>query len=374
MNEREKKQQRSQLSSRILVRYLLSLGGFTLVYLALIPVGYVVYHTFYYQEGLYLWRPMQNVVHFIRFYRDFFLSLPYVAGVLWITHRAMEVPLRYLEDVVDASAQLVADKHQAVHLPEELHTVQDQLELFRVQALRAEQLAQQEEKRKDDLIVYLAHDLKTPLTSVIGYLNLVQDEPNLPPEIRAKYTGIALDKALRLEDLINEFFDITRFRVTSMTLTPQPADLTRMLEQTAFEFQPMLREKNLTLTSTLVPAVKLNCDRDKLERVFDNLLKNAINYSYVGSEIHLTLTVQAGQAVVQVQNAGASIPPEKLAHIFEQFFRLDSSRSTSTGGAGLGLAIAREIVELHGGTITAESPGESIRFTVTLPLQYQKNV
>lgn len=374
MNEREKKQRRNQLSSRILVRYVLMLLVFTLIYLASIPLAYALYHKIYYGQYLYLWLPMRHFVQTVRNYLPFFASMPYIAGVLWITHKAMEMPLQYLEDVIDVSAQLIADKQSPVELPEELRTVQDQLELFRVQALRSEQLAKEEKKRKDDMIVYLAHDLKTPLTSVIGYLSLLRDEPQISSETRAKYVGIALDKALRLEELINEFFDITRFNLTTMTLVPEPTDLTRMLEQVAFEFQPLLQEKELTLTSQLDPNVKILCDRDKLGRVFDNLLKNAINYSYYGSEIHLSMEQKDDFAVVRMQNHGASIAPEKLEHIFEQFFRMDSSRSTATGGAGLGLAIAREIVELHGGTITAESEQESILFTVTLPLHCKKNV
>ena len=374
MNEREKKQRRNQLSSRILVRYVLSLIAFTLLYLMCIPIAYTLYHRIYYGLYLYEWWPIHNFVQTVRMYLSFFASLPYIAGILWITHKAMEAPLQYLEDVIDASAQLITDKQHAVELPEELRTVQDQLELFRVQALQAEQLAKEEKKRKDDMIVYLAHDLKTPLTSVIGYLSLLRDEPQISPETRAKYVGIALDKALRLEDLINEFFDITRFSLTTMTLVPEPTDLTRMLEQIAFEFQPLLQEKELTLTSKLDSNVQILCDRDKLERVFDNLLKNAVNYSYRKSEIHLSMKQQDDTAIIRVQNHGAAIAPEKLEHIFEQFFRMDSSRSTATGGAGLGLAIAREIVELHGGTITAESEQESILFTVTLPLNRKKNV
>ncbi len=374
MNEREKRQRKNQLSSRILVRYILSLAIFTLVYLLCIPIVYTLYHNVYYGFYLYRWWPIYNFVQLVRSYLSFFASLPYIVGILWITHKAMETPLRYLEDVIDASAQLIADKQTPVELPEELHTVQDQLELFRVQALRSEQLVKEEKKRKDDMIVYLAHDLKTPLTSVIGYLSLLRDEPQISPETRAKYVGIALDKALRLEELINEFFDITRFSLTTMTLVPEPTDLTRMLEQIAFEFQPLLQEKELTLTSTLAPNVKILCDRDKLERVFDNLLKNAVNYSYRKSEIHLSMESQNDTAIIRVHNHGAAIAPEKLEHIFEQFFRMDSSRSAATGGAGLGLAIAQEIVQLHGGNITAESEQESILFTVTLPLNRKKNI
>lgn len=193
-------------------------------------------------------------------------------------------------------------------------------------------------------------------------------------ELRARYTGIALDKALRLEDLVNEFFDITRFNLTALTLELERIDLTRMLSQIVSEFTPILAEKGLFWQTDLAPGVELICDPDKLERVLDNLIRNAINYSYENSAISLAMSAQAESVQIVVKNHGRTIPPDKLGRIFEQFFRLDSSRSSSTGGAGLGLAISKEIVELHHGTIHAASENESIAFTVRLPLDCQKIV
>ena len=230
------------------------------------------------------------------------------------------------------------------------------------------------EQERTQALAALAHDLKTPLTSVIGYLTLLWDEPQISQELRAKYTGIALHKAQRLEDLINEFFDITRFSLSHLALAKQEVNLTRMLEQMTYEFQPALAEKRLTWTLQLAPNVHVFCDPDKLERVFDNLFRNAVHYSYGQTAITLHLEQQGEQASVRVENRGKTIPPEKLSQIFEQFFRLDSARGTTTGGAGLGLAIAKEIVELHGGTIAAESQDEHIAFTVRLPRALQKNV
>ncbi len=229
--------------------------------------------------------------------------------------------------------------------------------------------AKEAEQRKNDLIVYLAHDLKTPLTSVIGYLSLLQDEPEISQELRAKYTGIALNKARRLEELINQFFEITRFQLTHMELEWEMIHFSRMLEQTAFEFQPILEEKHLQLQTEIAPDVKLTCDPDKLERVVDNLIRNAISYSYPNTAISLEMHTTEEYAVLTICNTGRTISPEKLDRIFEQFFRGDSSRATATGGAGLGLAIAKQITELHGGTIKADSRNEQIRFTVTLPLR-----
>ena len=144
-----------------------------------------------------------------------------------------------------------------------------------------------------------------------------------------------------------------------------------MLEQITSEFEPVLAEKELRWNLQIAPEVRISGDADKLERVFDNLIRNAINYSYPGTEIRLKMLLpEAGrQAELVMENRGKTIPPERLSHIFEQFFRVDAARSSATGGAGLGLAIAKEIVELHGGTIMAESADERIRFVLRLPVE-----
>lgn len=293
-----------------------------------------------------------------------------IVGWLLITWHFLCKPLRQLDEIVAAAEALATPTDTPIRLSAEMKNVQDNLNLVREQALRNALLAREAEQRKNDLVVYLAHDLKTPLTSVIGYLTLLQEEPDLSPEFRARYTGIALDKALRLEDLINEFFDITRFNLTALTLEKERIHLSRMLEQITSEFLPILAEKNLTWHTDIAPGIELLCDPDKLERVFDNLIRNAVNYSYPSTEISLCMKPSdtTRSVIITISNHGKTIPPDKLARIFEQFFRLDSSRSSATGGAGLGLAISKEIVEQHGGSITAASEQESVTFTVTLPL------
>lgn len=276
---------------------------------------------------------------------------------------------QYLDTVVLASGRLAQLLDEPIKLPMALRNVEDKLNLVREQALRNALLAKEAEQRKNDLIVYLAHDLKTPLTSVIGYLTLLRDEPDISKEMRERYTGIALEKAERLEDLTNEFFDITRFNLTALTLETESVNFSRMLEQLASEFEPVLAQKELRWQLCIPRDVSLVCDADKMQRVLDNLIRNAVNYSYRETEILLHMTCLEHTVRIRVQNQGRTIPPEKLSHIFEQFFRVDASRTSVTGGAGLGLAIAKEIVELHGGSIQAESEKETIAFTVELPLQ-----
>lgn len=277
-------------------------------------------------------------------------------------------PLDLLDELA-AAADILAqpESEESITLAPELWELEEHLNLAKSQALRAAYAAREAEQRKNDLVVYLAHDLKTPLTSVIGYLTLLRDEPDLSPALRARYTGVALDKAERLEDLINEFFDITRFNLTHLELEKSPVDLARMLQQVAWEFQPQLTERSLTCRLDLPAALEYDCDPDKLARVFDNLLRNACHYSTPGTEVKISAAAGERDIVLTVANTGITIPPEKLGRIFEQFFRLDSSRASRTGGAGLGLAIAKEIVELHGGTISAQSQDGVTTFTVRLP-------
>ena len=225
------------------------------------------------------------------------------------------------------------------------------------------------EKRKNDLIMYLAHDLKTPLASVIGYLNLLRDEGEISGELREKYLDISLGKAERLEELINEFFEIARYNLSDITLQYSRINFSRPLEQLVYEFGPMLAEKNLTVSLQMEEDILFSCDADKMQRVFDNLLRNAVLYSFRDTEIRITAEQQKYALIVRFSNHGNPISKEKLERLFEQFYRLDTARSTESGGcAGLGLAIAKQIVELHNGTITAKSEAEVIEFTVTLPV------
>lgn len=234
------------------------------------------------------------------------------------------------------------------------------------------EIARQEQRRKKDLVAFLAHDLKTPLTSVVGYLTLLRDRPNLYPAERERYTNVALEKAVRLEELLGEFFDISRMELHQDSDRRETIQLTLLLEQLTDEFYPLLAEKQLTLETEIAPGLVTVGDADKLARVFDNVLRNAVSYSHDGEAIRLTATLEEGKLHIRISNRGLGIPEKELSNIFERFYRLDAARSTRTGGAGLGLAIAKEIVDNHGGSIAAESTGADTVFHITLPVQNEK--
>lgn len=372
MNKKKEKDRslRSQLSRQVIQQYLLTLCAGTVLLAVFVAISWQAAHSVVWQG----WDPRYQLLHWVKENLLLVCSFILLAAGLITACLFIARSLRFLDEIVAASKQLASPDDREIQLPRELKGIQDEMNLARQQALRNAALAQQAEQRKNDLIVYLAHDLKTPLTSVIGYLTLLQEAPELPADLRARYTGIALDKAQRLEELINEFFDITRFNFTSLVLETEHVSLSRMLEQITWEFRPILAEKQLEWQLNLEPGVEMVCDPGKLERVFDNLIRNAVNYSYPGTAICLEMHSRGEMAEIQLTNRGRTIPPEKLEHIFEQFYRVDSSRGSRTGGAGLGLAIAREIVERHGGTISAASQEETIRFAVQLPLDLHKIV
>lgn len=257
---------------------------------------------------------------------------------------------------------------EEVSMPQELSVTEKKINSIKHTLEKQKLDMKLAERQKNDMVMYLAHDLKTPLASVIGYLNLLRDEEQISEELRQKYLTVTLDKAERLEDLINEFFEIAKFNLSNITLQYSRISLERLLEMLLYEFQPMLQEKHLHCRLVIPEEFMLRCDPDKMQRVFDNILKNAVLYSFEGTGIVIEAVSRDGNAEITFLNHGDTIPAEKLERIFEQFYRLDTSRSTSGAGAGLGLAVARQIVELHGGTITAESKEERTEFKVILPV------
>ncbi len=230
-----------------------------------------------------------------------------------------------------------------------------------------EQILKEESTRKNDLIVYLAHDLKTPLTSNIGYVSLLKEIPEMPIAQQSKYINITLDKALRLEKLINEFFDITRYNLSQISLEKESINLYYMLVQLTDEFYPIFQAHGNTISLQADENLILYGDSEKLARVFNNILKNAVAYSYPNTEIQIFASGNEKEIHIDFQNTGKTIPKHKLESIFDKFFRLDESRSVNTGCAGLGLAISKEIITLHGGTIWAESEHEQTTFHIILP-------
>lgn len=285
------------------------------------------------------------------------------AFMLWRVFRGMS---RYFGEINRGIESLLADDGEQIRLSPEMLPFERKLNAVkRTLAERKEETAQAE-RRKDELVMYLAHDIRTPLTSVIGYLNLLEEEPDSLPEQRAKRVRIALDKAYRLETMMNEFFEITRYNSQQIALSKEPVDLYYLLVQLADEMTPLLAERGNRVVLKMDEDLTVRGDAEKLARVFGNILKNAAAYSDPRTEIMVSAKRAEQEVIIRFQNRGEEIPAEKLEALFDKFYRLDQARSTGTGGTGLGLAIAREIVLLHGGSIHAFSADHTVTFMVRL--------
>ena len=269
-------------------------------------------------------------------------------------------------EIISAMDEILKEPEKQVKLSNDLIILENRLNNIRADLISNQNKAKEALQKKDDLIMYMAHDLKTPLTSIIGYLTLLTDEKQIPINLQEKYINIALKKSLRVEELINQFFDITRYNLQSMPITKQNIDLVFLIEQLVEESYPMLQEKKLECIFNRPKSIIFMGDGDKLARAFGNLLKNAINYSYENAVINIDVKQKEENILIIFRNKGDKIPEYKLEKIFDKFYRIDEARTTSTGGAGLGLAITKQIIELHNGKIYAKNDNELIKFYVKL--------
>ena len=271
-----------------------------------------------------------------------------------------------INEIYNSLDLILKENNETIKLPSEVNEFTEKLNDIKNDYITSKNNAKEAEQKKNDLIMYMAHDLKTPLTSIIGYLTLLNDEKNISKELQEKYIKIALDKSLRVEELTNQFFDITRYNLHSMPINKTEINITYLLKQLIDECYPMLENNSLKCVLNASDKVNYLGDGDKLARAFGNLLKNAISYSYKNTVIEINVTVELDSVYITFRNKGAKIPDYKLEKIFEKFYRGDESRTSTTGGAGLGLAITKEIIELHNGKISVKNDDEYIEFDIVL--------
>ena len=300
-------------------------------------------------------------------HKTVFLVIGFIILFLIFYNLLVKRMLHYLSSVEAAIDAIQREDDEQIVLVPELKPLEDKLMALRATLKRKEMETAISEQKKNDLVVYLAHDLKTPLTSIIAYLTMLDQRKSMPDEDREKYIHVTFEKASRLRELINEFFEITRFNLQDIVLEKEQLNLSFLLEQLADESYGVLKDKYLTCSVKTDDDLMVMGDPDKLARVFDNLLRNAIAYSYTDTEIEIEARAKGTDIVITFKNQGHEIPEQNLKLIFEKFYRVDNARSSQTGGSGLGLSIAKRIVELHGGIIEATSDWERTTFTVVLP-------
>ena len=299
-------------------------------------------------------------------------NMVYIIGIVIIVFMLMLFRMllssytKYFDEVITGVSAIMTSRSGRIVLSPELKFFEDELNNVKDTLERRAYEAQQTEQQKNDLVVYLAHDIKTPLTSVIGYLSLLDENPDLPDALKTKYTRIAWEKANRLETLVNEFFEITRYNLQTIPLHKENTNLCYMMVQISDELYPSLVSHDKEILIDIEEDMSIFGDSEKLARVFNNVLKNAITYSDANSAIRISAEKRSGKTFIAFENSGA-IPQDRIDLLFDKFYRLSSSRSSETGGAGLGLAIAKDIVTIHGGEIRAESGGGKTVFTVALP-------
>lgn len=226
------------------------------------------------------------------------------------------------------------------------------------------------EKSKDELITNVSHDIRTPLTSIIGYLGLIENKQYQSEEDLVKFAHIAFVKSNQMKSLVNDLFEYTKVRQTDTPLNLMLVSLTSLFEQLEASFELEARQKGMKISSTLPDGdLKLEVDPEKFARIFNNLITNAIKYGKGGKNIYLLAQKTNNKEIeIQVSNDGEPIPQDSLPQIFERFYRVEKSRNQKTGGTGLGLAITQRIVELHHGTIRVESNQHLTTFIMHFPI------
>lgn len=299
--------------------------------------------------------------------KTFFIILGFLVLFAIFFYVSLSRITKYLDQIGEGIDNIISDTSEPVQMVAELKPIEQRLNEIKATIKRQERESMETEQKKNDFVVFLAHDLKTPLTSIVAYLTMLETQPDMTVEERARCTHISLEKANRLGELINEFFEITRFNLQDIKLEPSDWNVSRLLEQLADESYGVLREKGLACIVDAEEELEICADADKLVRVFDNLLRNAVSYCYPNTTIQIQAKKKDHNIEIVFANKGETIPAHKLRMIFEKFYRADEARSSTTGGAGLGLAISREIVELHGGSIYAESEQNRNKFIVILP-------
>ena len=298
----------------------------------------------------------------------------FAAFTLLIFIKMTNHTMSYVKDIAESVGKISAGDY-SVKVPEkysdELGTLARQINQMTVELGKAREREQLEEQRKNEFITSIAHDLRTPLTSVIGYLGLISEQDGQPvdKETLVQYADVAFRKSQRLEQLISQLFDFSRYNFGEIKPAENRIDLAELIEQINQEFYPQFSERELQSRVIISGRpVFVKGDGNMLVRVFDNILGNAVRYGAAGRYIDIELYNRGNEAVVRVTNYGAEISREDLSRIFDKFYRTDASRSSGTGGAGLGMAIAKNIVEAHGGGIKAISEDGKVTFEVVLPV------
>lgn len=302
--------------------------------------------------------PMPNLLAVVAFIFLFF----------WITKRKT----KYIEELASGLLEISKGKlHYRVPMRsrDELGTLADNINRMTAELEQTIEEERRAEATKNELITNVSHDLRTPLTLIMGYLRLLKDK-NYESETQAdSYISIAYGKSEKLKHLIDDLFEYTKLSNKGDQLRLDTVCINELLEQLIEEMVGYAEENDMNIVRAFPPEkLKVRVDADKMIRVFDNLLTNAVKYGRKPGTIRVLLFRESGFVTVRISNNGTPLSKQDIERLFDRFYRIDPSRSSETGGSGLGLAIAKSIIDYHGGEIWAESEGDEIRFWVRLAL------
>ena len=229
--------------------------------------------------------------------------------------------------------------------------------------------------RLDEIMVSfvanVSHELRTPLTCIKGFTETLLEGAMEDPELTRRWLGTIYTETQRLERLIKDLLDISMMEADQVSLSPTNCDLKALVEHTVSVLAPRAESQNMKIHCELpetAPTWRL--DHDRISQVLLNLIDNAIKYSEKDTNVYVRLYFSAERATIEVQDEGSGIKETELPKIFDRFYRVEESRATRFGGRGLGLAIAKHLVDAHGGDLSVSSTfGEGSKFTMTLPRQ-----
>ena len=303
----------------------------------------------------------------LKTFKDYALPIVFILGIAGLIFLSLNKFIIYFNELSRSVASLFEDRSAPIKLNKDLAIVQNELSAIQAESLHNELLTKQEEKRKNELIAYIAHDVRTPLTSIMGYVSLLQNNKNLSVKRREQYTAIIHVQSQKLSSMLDDFFDIARFNLQEITIKAQSIDLYTLCLQIAEDLYPAASNKELEIVVDAPLNSLCECDPKQIARALSNIVRNAIVYASPKTIITIQVKTTDTEAIISVKNIGQTISPENIETIFERFFREDQARNAEQGGAGLGLTIAREIIRAHNGTIKASSQSSFTEFVISLP-------
>ena len=285
-----------------------------------------------------------------------------------VKRRINQMKLTHILDYL----KYIAQGHYEIRIPQtdlgEMDEVVSSINHLVDSTVRAIEEERKIEKSKDELITNIGHDIRTPLTSVIGYLGLIENQQYHSQEELERYAHVAYRKAQQMQSLVQDLFTYTATRQTTTEISPVQVQVLRFMEQLVADFELSAREKTIELRLDIRPKnLVASFDVDKMARVFHNLLSNALKYGIGAHYIELLAYQEEDYIYFKVKNDGQPLDKNELEDIFQRSYRADQSRSANQPGTGLGLAIVRNIVELHHGRVYAEVEGKETIFTIEIP-------